>query len=119
MAVVRAATPADSAEIGALHVAVWRDSYRGLVPDALLASLSVRQRIETWLRILSEPPGPACTRVHVTCTGTQVDGFVSCGPQRNTDLHAQGFTGEITALYVRRSSQGPRPRPRSLDRCSE
>lgn len=33
---IRAATEADSAEIGRVHVAAWRETYCGLIPEPVL-----------------------------------------------------------------------------------
>jgi GNAT superfamily N-acetyltransferase len=41
MIAVRPARPADAVAIGAVHVAVWRSAYAGILPDAYLARLSV------------------------------------------------------------------------------
>lgn len=53
MAVIRPATPADADMIATVHIAAWRAAYRGLMPEAYLAGLSVdtvsarwRQRLE-------------------------------------------------------------------------
>ncbi|HEX7041129.1 MAG TPA: hypothetical protein VF202_13505 [Trueperaceae bacterium] len=41
---IRAAKPEDALAIGRVHVDPWRTTYRGLLPDAVLAALSVEQR---------------------------------------------------------------------------
>jgi hypothetical protein len=38
---VRRARPADAISIGAVHVAAWRSTYPGILPDSFLARLSV------------------------------------------------------------------------------
>jgi len=38
---VRRARPADAAAIGAVHVAAWRSTYPGILPDQYLSRLSV------------------------------------------------------------------------------
>ena len=40
MIAIRRARASDAAAIGALHVAVWRSAYAGILPDAYLAGLS-------------------------------------------------------------------------------
>jgi hypothetical protein len=42
---VRAATLADAEGIARVHVDAWRWAYRGDVPDAFLAALSVAERL--------------------------------------------------------------------------
>jgi ribosomal protein S18 acetylase RimI-like enzyme len=98
---VRAALPADADAIAIAHVAAWREAYRGLLPDAVLAGLSVASRSEQWRQTLTR--APATHSVFVVETGTDgILGFVSGGPRR-----AQGLAGdaEVYALYVRAAAQ--------------
>lgn len=50
---VRRAKPDDVAEIAAIHVRSWQAAYKGILPDNLLAGLSVKEREESWRRLLS------------------------------------------------------------------
>ena len=43
MIAIRRARASDAAAIGALHVAVWRSAYAGLLPDAYLSGLSANR----------------------------------------------------------------------------
>ena len=38
---IRRARPSDAIAIGAVHVAAWRSTYPGILPDGFLARLSV------------------------------------------------------------------------------
>ncbi len=38
---IRRARPADAVSIGAVHVAAWRSTYPGILPDRFLADLSI------------------------------------------------------------------------------
>jgi len=49
---IRHARVEDAEAIAAVHVAAWRESYTGLVPAEMLASLSVDERADRWRRIL-------------------------------------------------------------------
>lgn len=98
---VRAATPDDAASIAAVHVAAWRESYAGLLPEAMLSTLSVGERTGRWARALR-----AMASVFVAERDGEVVGFASACPQRDRTLAARGFTGEITAIYVLRRAQG-------------
>ena len=53
-----------------------------------------------WRHILSEYGGPNETMVFLGDIGGQLAGFVSCGLQRSEQLQADGYTGEISAIYV-------------------
>jgi ribosomal protein S18 acetylase RimI-like enzyme len=79
---VRDAKPADARAIAEIHVAAWRAAYRGMMPDAYLASLSVTERVERWTNALSGP-GPA--KVAVAVLDGRIAGFCSFGPTRDTD----------------------------------
>src|SRR5438445_11537738 len=45
---IRPATLDDAEAIAAVHVHGWKWGYRGLLPDAYLAAMSVDRRIEQW-----------------------------------------------------------------------
>ena len=77
---VRDAKVADAQAIAEIHVAAWRAAYRGAMPDAYLAALSVAERVERWTRAIATP-GPA--KVAVAELGGQVAGFCSFGPTRD------------------------------------
>jgi GNAT superfamily N-acetyltransferase len=100
----RIAGPADAPVLGALHVASWRASYAGMLPDAMLAELSVEARAAMWGVILGNASAGAT--VHVAEEGGQTIGFGCCNPQRDATLATQGFGGEIGAIYVLAASQG-------------
>ena len=102
---LRRATPEDSVELGRLHVAAWRESYRGIVPDVMLASLSIDQRAMKWQRILNQPTGHGTTAVYVVEVGPLHVGFASCGAQRTEHLREVGYDGEVSAIYILRSFQ--------------
>lgn len=102
---LRPAEPADAAAIGALHVAAWREAYAGLLPDALLAELSVEGRIAMWGKVLADPGAFETAAVFVVEAKSKIVGFGACGPQRDEALAAAGFSGEIVAIYVLRAHQ--------------
>ncbi len=99
--IVRDARPTDAAAIARIHVETWGTAYRGIVPDAFLASLSVEARAARWSRILTEPEGHELVRVAEDEAGDLV-GFASAGPERTGEL---GYEGELYALYVRAEHQ--------------
>ena len=45
---IRAANPDDASAIAAFHTAVWREAYRGLVPDAYLDRVAEPERTVRW-----------------------------------------------------------------------
>jgi hypothetical protein len=44
VAQIRIATPDDAQALAEMHVASWRETYSGLLPDKMLSSLSVEAR---------------------------------------------------------------------------
>ena len=98
---VRPALSIDADAIAAAHVAAWREAYRGLLPDSVLAGLSVAARADQWRRTLAR--SPAISSVFVAESDSDgIQGFISGGPRR-----AQGLIGdaEVYALYVRAQAQ--------------
>ncbi len=57
MAEIRRALPADAAGMAAVHVATWRTTYPGLLPDRYLVSLNPKAYAERWRRMLADPRG--------------------------------------------------------------
>lgn len=102
----RAASVDDVPMLARMHVTAWRETYAGVLPDAMLAKLSVESRAIVWDRILREPSSSASTRVRLAEINGELAGFGSCGPQRTEYLSLRGFGGEISAIYVLRSFQG-------------
>lgn len=91
----------DAPAAARMHVATWRTSYRGLVPDALLDGLRP-DRWETGWRLGFESLDP--TRVvHVAELGGRIVGFAGGGRARATA--PEGYVGEIYALYVHPAHQ--------------
>ncbi|ALN71499.1 GNAT family N-acetyltransferase [Aureimonas sp. AU20] len=104
---LRPATPDDAEAIAALHVASWRETYDGLLPEAMLAELSVESRVELWRRILAPAHAAFGAAVWLAEEEGQgrLAGFGACGAQRDAELRRAGFDGEIGALYVLRAFQ--------------
>ena len=103
---LRSAEPADAGELGALHVACWKETYAGLVPDEVIGRLSVEARTGMWARILADPAALGVTSVLLAEDNGRAVGFGSCGVQRDRGLKESGFDAEIGALYILRSHQG-------------
>ncbi|KAA2261150.1 GNAT family N-acetyltransferase [Solihabitans fulvus] len=91
---VRAARTEDARAIATIHVASWRVTYRGAVPDDYLAGLSVDRRVPSWEQRITEPT----QHVLVAEAAGQVRGFAAVGPCRDAD--AEESTGELYAIYL-------------------
>ena len=87
---VRQAGPADAKDIARVIVASWRAGYRGILPDEVLAKLSVEERARMWRGILSEQKGAA----FVALRDSEVVGTAHIGPGSDT------VTYELFCIYV-------------------
>jgi GNAT superfamily N-acetyltransferase len=91
---IRPATPADARSVAEVHVASWRDAYRGMLPDAYLSRLSVDDREAMWREAFADPSSGA----FVAESSGRIVGFVSFGPSRDDDAGEE--VGEIPAIYL-------------------
>ena len=99
VSLVRRAEIDDAAAIAAVHVATWRTTYRGLLPDDFLDSLDESGYEDRWRRIV----GDGSSRVYVAADGPAVVGFASAGRERAGE---DGFSGELYAIYILHQAQG-------------
>ena len=98
---VRRATADDADAIASVHVLAWRESYAGLVPDAILSGLDEQARARYWRTVLEDPLRRNC--VFVAETAGRVVGFSAGGPEPTgrTDYRQQ-----LHAIYLLRTAQG-------------
>jgi ribosomal protein S18 acetylase RimI-like enzyme len=94
------AGPADAEALARVHVAAWRETYRGLLPDAFLARMSEVGHARRFARTLLHP-GPDEVMLAAADRFGLV-GYAAGGPSR------RGVEGEaeISVLYVLRADQG-------------
>ncbi|MEW6641396.1 MAG: GNAT family N-acetyltransferase [Pseudomonadota bacterium] len=102
---IRPATSADAAAIAQIHVTAWRQSYGGLLPDAMIAAHTIASRTALWQQILAAP-ATAGGAVFVAEEDRGIVGFGACGPQRTPELQWSGYGAEIGALYVLADAHG-------------
>jgi GNAT superfamily N-acetyltransferase len=97
---IRESGPEDARAIAEVHVASWRQAYRGFIPDPVLDDLSIEERESVWRQGLGdEEPGTAL----VAEERGRVVGFVGFGPSRSFDDPPS--VGEIYALYLHPENQ--------------
>jgi ribosomal protein S18 acetylase RimI-like enzyme len=95
---LRDATPADAHAIAEVLVRSWRAAYRGLLPDDVLAGLSVPDRERFWSGALTaRAPG---TRAVVASIAGAVVGFAATGPPLVPADRADPTLGDLYALYL-------------------
>ena len=102
---IREATPDDAAAIGRVQIETWHTTYRGIVPDAYLTSMSIEQNTARWERILKADAENPEKRLALVASTQEagIVGFVSGGPERDG---VDGYSGELYALYVLKEFQG-------------
>ncbi|THD74453.1 MAG: GNAT family N-acetyltransferase [Phenylobacterium sp.] len=94
------AGPADAEALARVHVRSWRETYRGLLPDAYLARMSEAAFTRRFRRALTYP-GPN----NVTLAAAEPSGllgYAEGGPSRA----GIADEAEIATLYVLRTAQG-------------
>lgn len=99
---IRAATILDAADIARVHVASWRTTYRGLLPDDFLASLDDAGYEDRWRRALSESSMRVYIAEEKSEIGVEIVGFASCGRERAGE---SGYAGELYSIYVLEQAQ--------------
>lgn len=97
--VIYPAGPDDAVDLAQVHVACWRESYRGLLPDSFLDRMSPEIHAQRFRRALTTPGDHDATLVAADRSGPI--GYVSGGPSRSL-IPGQA---EVQTLYVRRAAQ--------------
>jgi L-amino acid N-acyltransferase YncA len=105
---IREATAQDTHAIAEVHVASWRTTYSGIVPDDFLAALSVERREHFWRDTLTNPDSPSVVYV-AEDANRRVAGFASGGPPNAADPAGSSYAayaGELYAIYLLREEHG-------------
>ncbi len=89
---IRRATAGDAAALGRVHVQAWRESYPGIVPQAVLDAPDAAARAAMWLRVIAAGEDVWLAEG----SGGALLGFANAGPQREPE--ALPFAGEISEL---------------------
>ena len=77
-----------------MHIASWRATYPGIVPQSYLDSLSVEEFAERWReRLVAHSE----MLIYVADDHESICGFASGGPAR---ANMPGFSGELYAIYL-------------------
>ena len=93
---IRPATLDDVEGIAKVHVDAWRSTYRGIMPDAFLDSLSYERRAEQRRTAMLERAGKEWSHVAEDDDG-RIIGFALGGRERDG---TPGFDGELYAIYL-------------------
>jgi ribosomal protein S18 acetylase RimI-like enzyme len=94
------AGPSDAEALARVHVTSWRETYRGLLPDAFLARMSEAGYARRFARSLTHSRPNEVTLVAADRSG--VVGYAAGGPSRT----GAKDEAEIATLYILRAAQG-------------
>lgn len=101
MMIIRAATLEDIEGIARVHVDSWRSTYKGIVSESYLSSLSVEKRKKSWEEILNHLSKD--DRVFVSEDEGRIVGFANGGKNRLANTE---YDGELYAIYLLEEYQG-------------
>ncbi len=99
MSIIRPATVDDAPGIAQVQVESWRSTYTGLIPETIIADLTVERRERQWQHMI--PLEGSVVYVAEDENG-QIVGFVAGGAARDG---TSGYTGELFAIYLLASTQ--------------
>jgi GNAT superfamily N-acetyltransferase len=99
---IRPATIKDADGIAYVHVRSWQETYRGLIPDSVLDTLSLERRATQWRRSLDDP-ADVYHYALVMEVDQKIVGFANYGKEREGD---SGYQGELFALYLLKEFHG-------------
>ncbi len=98
--VVFPAGPADAEALACVHVTAWRETYRGLLPDAYLARMSEPGHARRFGRLLLTPGPDDVTLAAADRMG--LVGYAQGGPSRRK----RAGEAEVATLYLLKMAQG-------------
>jgi GNAT superfamily N-acetyltransferase len=91
---IRKAVPADAVAIAAVHVAVWRTAYAGILPDTYLSRMSVTRHASHYGAGIRAEAGVLVA----VASDNRIVGFTTAGPSRGSGRALA--EGEVETLYV-------------------
>ncbi|MCL6603662.1 MAG: GNAT family N-acetyltransferase [Paenibacillus sp.] len=97
---VRLASVNDIEGIARVHVDSWKSTYHGILPDTVLANISIETRINNWKLILNNLHQDEVIYIIEDDSGNIV-GFVHGGKCREME-----YDFELYALYLLKTAQG-------------
>lgn len=102
---LRKARVADAIAIGAVHVAAWRSTYPGILPDTYLAKMSVSRQAAYYDAAIRGGTGvtvATASGIDVPIgSGPRIIGFTTAGRARHMEVGGRRLAeGEVETLYV-------------------
>src|SRR5262245_57400649 len=115
IAIIRPAEVKDAEGIAYVHVMGWQETYRGLMPDSVLDTLSVERRARQWQETLDDTSSSFHTTL-VAESNRKIAGFANYGREREGDSE---YIGELLAIYVLKVYQGQGIGHRLIQKAAE
>jgi GNAT superfamily N-acetyltransferase len=100
---IRQAHPSDIKQIARVHVDTWRTTYKGIISDDYLESLSYEKREQNWRDVFSGNVDHNGRVFVAEDHKLGVIGFSDGGPIREKD---DVYQGELYCMYILRDFQG-------------
>lgn len=95
---IRKAVIEDASQVALVHTESWRTTYRGIITDDFLNSLSIEKRAEVWQKVIE-----ANTQIlFVAEENETIVGFSCAGRSREQN----NYDSELYAIYVLKEFQG-------------
>lgn len=98
---IRPARDGERAAIARTHDACWRDTYTGLVPEAIIAGSRLADREALWAALLRPPAAARCA--HIAEDAGRIVGCAWGGPEESGD---PAYRAELLGLYLLRDYRG-------------
>lgn len=103
---IRRGDAGDIPNLARLHIAAWRESYAGWMPNDVLASLDPADWETRWRTQMSAAAQDPAYAVFLALDDTgEPAGFGVCRSQTSQKLLPLGYDGEIVSLYLLRRIQ--------------
>ena len=100
MSEVRAARPADAGGMARVHVQSWQETYRGIMPDALLDDPeALARRLRMWTAVLTDERY-AADRVAVAEHDGRIVGIAMAAPPRADPAQGREREDGVLELHV-------------------
>lgn len=98
---IRRAEISDSDGIAKVHVDAWKETYKGLINDDYLNSLSYEEKSKKWKEVIKDDTQPQRTFVIENDSKTIV-GFAFCGINMEKEYE---YDADLHAVYILKAYQ--------------
>lgn len=101
---LRKATAADAVAIADVHIASWRNVYKGVLKDETLEGLDAEVLTKEWVDGIERPESPDI-RIWVLSDNGSIVGYSRTGPNRDSDI-GDASVAEVYGFYTHPNAWG-------------